>query len=90
MAVRPPGWWALVTNVNGRVCSVSDDKPVQEEDWVPCQHPECAERRRASKVGRNSRLVLLHATHRGQNGRRRRNTEEQTMKPEFSSISGQF
>ena len=32
------------------VCSVSDDKPVQEEDWVACQHPECPERRRASKV----------------------------------------
>lgn len=28
----------------------SDDKPVQEEDWVVCQHPECPERRRASKV----------------------------------------
>ncbi|KAG8002432.1 Pleckstrin-like proteiny domain-containing family G member 5, partial [Nibea albiflora] len=27
-----------------------DDKPVQEEDWVVCQHPECPERRRASKV----------------------------------------
>ncbi|KAJ4933904.1 hypothetical protein JOQ06_006713 [Pogonophryne albipinna] len=26
-----------------------DDKPVQEEDWVVCQHPECHERRRASK-----------------------------------------
>ncbi|KAI4823425.1 hypothetical protein KUCAC02_012009 [Chaenocephalus aceratus] len=25
------------------------DKPVQEEDWVVCQHPECHERRRASK-----------------------------------------
>lgn len=30
---------------------LSDDKPVQEEDWVVCQHPECPERRRASKVG---------------------------------------
>ncbi|XP_045912376.1 pleckstrin homology domain-containing family G member 5 isoform X2 [Micropterus dolomieu] len=27
-----------------------DDKPVQEEDWVVCQHPDCPERRRASKV----------------------------------------
>ncbi|XP_046895402.1 pleckstrin homology domain-containing family G member 5 isoform X3 [Hypomesus transpacificus] len=27
-----------------------DEKPVQEEDWVVCQHPECPERRRASKV----------------------------------------
>ncbi|XP_061152532.1 pleckstrin homology domain-containing family G member 5 isoform X1 [Syngnathus typhle] len=27
-----------------------DDKPVQEEDWVVCQHPECPDRRRASKV----------------------------------------
>lgn len=32
------------------VCSVSDDKPVQEEDWVGCQHPQCPDRRRASKV----------------------------------------
>ncbi|XP_061758666.1 pleckstrin homology domain-containing family G member 5 isoform X2 [Nerophis ophidion] len=29
---------------------LSDDKPVQEEDWVVCQHPECPDRRRASKV----------------------------------------
>uniref|UniRef100_A0A7N8WJM7 Pleckstrin homology domain containing, family G (with RhoGef domain) member 5b n=1 Tax=Mastacembelus armatus TaxID=205130 RepID=A0A7N8WJM7_9TELE len=29
---------------------VCDDKPLQEEDWVVCQHPECSERRRASKV----------------------------------------
>lgn len=29
---------------------VADDKPVQEEDGVVCQHPECPERRRASKV----------------------------------------
>uniref|UniRef100_A0AAV2LZ97 Polynucleotide 5'-hydroxyl-kinase NOL9 n=1 Tax=Knipowitschia caucasica TaxID=637954 RepID=A0AAV2LZ97_KNICA len=27
-----------------------NEKPVQEEDWVVCQHPECSERRRASKV----------------------------------------
>lgn len=33
-----------------RLCPVSDDKPAQEEDWVVCQHPECPERRRASKV----------------------------------------
>lgn len=32
------------------VCSVSDDKAVQGEDWVVCQHPECPDRRRASKV----------------------------------------
>ncbi|TWW57145.1 hypothetical protein D4764_08G0011320 [Takifugu flavidus] len=31
------------------VLQLRDDKPVQEEDWVLCQHPECAERRRASK-----------------------------------------
>lgn len=30
--------------------AVSDDKTVQEEEWVVCQHPECPERRRASKV----------------------------------------
>ncbi|AWP10125.1 putative pleckstrin -likey domain-containing family G member 5 [Scophthalmus maximus] len=29
---------------------LTHDKPVQEEDWVVCQHPECPERRRASKV----------------------------------------
>ncbi|KAM4737709.1 pleckstrin homology domain-containing family G member 5 isoform 2-T2 [Anableps anableps] len=29
---------------------LSDDKPVQEEDWVVCQHPECPDHRRASKV----------------------------------------
>uniref|UniRef100_A0A8C7ZJF4 Pleckstrin homology domain containing, family G (with RhoGef domain) member 5b n=1 Tax=Oryzias sinensis TaxID=183150 RepID=A0A8C7ZJF4_9TELE len=27
-----------------------DDKPVQEEDWVPCQHRQCPDHRRASKV----------------------------------------
>uniref|UniRef100_A0AAX7VBQ9 Pleckstrin homology domain containing, family G (with RhoGef domain) member 5b n=1 Tax=Astatotilapia calliptera TaxID=8154 RepID=A0AAX7VBQ9_ASTCA len=27
-----------------------DEKPVQEDDGVVCQHPECPERRRASKV----------------------------------------
>lgn len=32
------------------MCSLSDDKPVQEEDWVVCQHPECPDHRRASKV----------------------------------------
>ncbi|TNN45861.1 hypothetical protein EYF80_043949 [Liparis tanakae] len=31
----------------------NNDKPVQEEDWVVCQHPECPERRRASKLWRN-------------------------------------
>ncbi|CAG6021892.1 unnamed protein product [Menidia menidia] len=29
---------------------LSDDKPVQEEIWVVCQHPECPDRRRASKA----------------------------------------
>ncbi|XP_045065404.1 pleckstrin homology domain-containing family G member 5 isoform X2 [Coregonus clupeaformis] len=27
-----------------------NEKPVQEEDWVVCQHPECPDRRQASKV----------------------------------------
>lgn len=36
---------------------LSDDKPVQEEDWVVCQHPECRERRRASKVSDHSCCV---------------------------------
>ncbi|CAG03855.1 unnamed protein product [Tetraodon nigroviridis] len=35
------------------------DKPVQEEDWVVCQHPECPDRRRASKVRRGSPKVNL-------------------------------
>uniref|UniRef100_A0A8C7PJR3 Pleckstrin homology domain containing, family G (with RhoGef domain) member 5b n=1 Tax=Oncorhynchus mykiss TaxID=8022 RepID=A0A8C7PJR3_ONCMY len=26
-----------------------NEKPVQEEDWVVCQHPECPDRRQASK-----------------------------------------
>eukprot|EP00066_Takifugu_rubripes_P011847 XP_011601113.1 PREDICTED: pleckstrin homology domain-containing family G member 5 isoform X1 [Takifugu rubripes] len=39
--------WASSLDVIHNLC---DDKPVQEEDWVLCQHPECAERRRASKV----------------------------------------
>lgn len=40
------------------MCSVSDEKPVQEDDGVVCQHPECPERRRASKV-RSLRLERL-------------------------------
>ncbi|XP_061694795.1 pleckstrin homology domain-containing family G member 5 isoform X2 [Syngnathoides biaculeatus] len=28
----------------------NDDKPVQEDDWVVCQHPECPDQRRAAKV----------------------------------------
>ncbi|XP_038165180.1 pleckstrin homology domain-containing family G member 5 isoform X1 [Cyprinodon tularosa] len=32
------------------IYDLSDDKPVQEEDWVVCQHPECPDHRRASKV----------------------------------------
>lgn len=78
--------------VKGLVCSVSDDKPVQEEDWVLCQHPECAERRRASKVGP---LKLSYTTHRGQNHWSHNNlvscnTEEQTVKPGVSDTSGQL
>ncbi|XP_024149345.1 pleckstrin homology domain-containing family G member 5 isoform X1 [Oryzias melastigma] len=38
----PRSWLGLKLRLN--------DKPVQEEDWVPCQHPECPDRRRASKV----------------------------------------
>ncbi|KAM9855777.1 pleckstrin homology domain-containing family G member 5 isoform 2-T2 [Aulostomus maculatus] len=38
----PRSWLGLRLRLN--------DKPVQEEDWVVCQHPECLERRRASKV----------------------------------------
>ncbi|XP_035511891.1 pleckstrin homology domain-containing family G member 5 [Morone saxatilis] len=39
--------WSSSLDVIHDLC---DDKPVQEEDWVVCQHPECPERRRASKV----------------------------------------
>ncbi|KAM4610869.1 pleckstrin homology domain-containing family G member 5 isoform 2-T2 [Polymixia lowei] len=38
----PRSWLGLRLRLN--------DKPVQEEDWVVCQHPECPERHRASKV----------------------------------------
>ncbi|XP_038577791.1 pleckstrin homology domain-containing family G member 5 isoform X2 [Micropterus salmoides] len=38
----PRSWLGLRLRLN--------DKPVQEEDWVVCQHPDCPERRRASKV----------------------------------------
>ncbi|XP_029012475.1 pleckstrin homology domain-containing family G member 5 isoform X2 [Betta splendens] len=38
----PRSWLGLRLRLN--------DKPVQEEEWVMCQHPECPERRRASKV----------------------------------------
>ncbi|XP_059188305.1 pleckstrin homology domain-containing family G member 5 [Centropristis striata] len=38
----PRSWLGLRLRLN--------DKPVQEEDWVVCQHPECHEHRRASKV----------------------------------------
>uniref|UniRef100_A0AAQ6IQJ0 Pleckstrin homology domain containing, family G (with RhoGef domain) member 5b n=1 Tax=Anabas testudineus TaxID=64144 RepID=A0AAQ6IQJ0_ANATE len=38
----PRSWLGLRLRLN--------DKPVQEEDWVVCQHPECPEHRRASKV----------------------------------------
>uniref|UniRef100_A0A3B5B012 Pleckstrin homology and RhoGEF domain containing G5 n=1 Tax=Stegastes partitus TaxID=144197 RepID=A0A3B5B012_9TELE len=38
----PRSWLGLRLRLN--------DKPVQEEDGVVCQHPECTERRRASKV----------------------------------------
>ncbi|XP_026188268.1 pleckstrin homology domain-containing family G member 5 isoform X3 [Mastacembelus armatus] len=38
----PRSWLGLRLRLN--------DKPLQEEDWVVCQHPECSERRRASKV----------------------------------------
>ncbi|XP_047228460.1 pleckstrin homology domain-containing family G member 5 isoform X5 [Girardinichthys multiradiatus] len=38
----PRSWLGLRLRLN--------DKPVQEEDWVVCQHPECPDRRRASKV----------------------------------------
>lgn len=54
MDVWLPGWRlsvvVIMTNVNDSCPRVSDDKPVQEEDWVVCQHPECPDRRRASKV----------------------------------------
>lgn len=43
--------------MSAHVFSLSDDKPVQEEDWVVCQHPECHERRRASKVGHQTCCV---------------------------------
>ncbi|CAN9515640.1 unnamed protein product [Ophioblennius macclurei] len=38
----PRSWLGLRLRLN--------DKPVQEEDGVVCQHPECPDRRRASKV----------------------------------------
>ncbi|XP_061646760.1 pleckstrin homology domain-containing family G member 5 isoform X3 [Phyllopteryx taeniolatus] len=38
----PRSWLGLKLRLN--------DKPVQEDDWVVCQHPECPDRRRASKV----------------------------------------
>ncbi|XP_022045474.2 pleckstrin homology domain-containing family G member 5 isoform X1 [Acanthochromis polyacanthus] len=38
----PRSWLGLRLRIN--------DKPVQEEDGVVCQHPECPDRRRASKV----------------------------------------
>ncbi|KAM4571306.1 pleckstrin homology domain-containing family G member 5 isoform 2-T2 [Fundulus diaphanus] len=38
----PRSWLGLRLRLN--------DKPVQEEDWVVCQHPECPDHRRASKV----------------------------------------
>nr|XP_057907907.1 pleckstrin homology domain-containing family G member 5 isoform X2 [Doryrhamphus excisus] len=38
----PRSWLGLKLRLN--------DKPVQEEDWVVCQHPDCPDRRRASKV----------------------------------------
>ncbi|XP_034029308.1 pleckstrin homology domain-containing family G member 5 isoform X2 [Thalassophryne amazonica] len=38
----PRSWLGLRLRLN--------DKPVQEDDWVSCQHPECPERHRASKV----------------------------------------
>ncbi|XP_028266265.1 pleckstrin homology domain-containing family G member 5 isoform X1 [Parambassis ranga] len=39
--------WSSSLDVIHDLC---DDKPVQEEDGAVCQHPECPERRRASKV----------------------------------------
>uniref|UniRef100_A0AAQ5Y095 Pleckstrin homology domain containing, family G (with RhoGef domain) member 5b n=1 Tax=Amphiprion ocellaris TaxID=80972 RepID=A0AAQ5Y095_AMPOC len=39
--------WSSSLDVIHDLC---DDKPVQEEDGVVCQHPECPDRRRASKV----------------------------------------
>ncbi|CAL8368192.1 unnamed protein product [Lota lota] len=38
----PRSWLGLRLRLN--------EKPLQEEDWVVCQNPECPERRRASKV----------------------------------------
>ncbi|XP_072222927.1 pleckstrin homology domain-containing family G member 5 isoform X2 [Leuresthes tenuis] len=38
----PRSWLGLRLRLN--------DKPVQEEDWVVCQHPDCPDRRRASKA----------------------------------------
>ncbi|XP_056447397.1 pleckstrin homology domain-containing family G member 5 isoform X6 [Gadus chalcogrammus] len=38
----PRSWLGLKLRLN--------EKPLQEEDWVVCQNPECPERRRASKV----------------------------------------
>uniref|UniRef100_A0AAZ3PRP7 Pleckstrin homology domain-containing family G member 5 n=1 Tax=Oncorhynchus tshawytscha TaxID=74940 RepID=A0AAZ3PRP7_ONCTS len=39
--------WSSSLDVIHDLC---DEKPVQEEDWVVCQHPECPDRRQASKV----------------------------------------
>ncbi|XP_034733170.1 pleckstrin homology domain-containing family G member 5 isoform X4 [Etheostoma cragini] len=38
----PRSWLGLRLRLN--------EKPVQEEDWVGCQHPQCPDRRRATKV----------------------------------------
>ncbi|CDQ74862.1 unnamed protein product [Oncorhynchus mykiss] len=42
----PKSWLRLRLRLN--------EKPVQEEDWVVCQHAECPDRRRASKVCHHS------------------------------------
>uniref|UniRef100_A0A8C7P1H7 Pleckstrin homology and RhoGEF domain containing G5 n=1 Tax=Oncorhynchus mykiss TaxID=8022 RepID=A0A8C7P1H7_ONCMY len=43
--------WSSSFDVIHDLC---DEKPVQEEDWVVCQHAECPDRRRASKVCHHS------------------------------------
>ncbi|MED6269693.1 hypothetical protein CHARACLAT_002307 [Characodon lateralis] len=51
----PRSWLGLRLRLN--------DKPVQEEDWVVCQHPECPDRRRASKAERATRRGCYEAYH---------------------------
>lgn len=43
-------------------CIVPDEKAAQEEECVECQHPDCSERRRASKVRAGRATHSLHSS----------------------------